>query len=348
MNGGSEAPDEQKMELAAHSSGLLDLPFEEGLRFVERLGIHKVELACAGVFTDLSYGDPDALLESPSAFARWRDAYARHGIEICALSVHGEPLSPNPEVAARYSAQFRRACELAERLGVTRLALQAGLPEAAPGERSPAWIVGLPAEFPFPNPRVVEWQWEERLLPYWREHARIAEDHGCVLCFEMLAWDLVYNPRTMRALRAELGEVAGCNFDPSHLFYQGIDPLEALDALGDAVTLVHAKDTRLDAAAIRRDGWYDLEPRSPLAERPWTFAAVGFGHDALFWRELIARLRRIGYEDVLSIEHEDEYMSFAEGLEKAADFLRPMLLEPRRTDRTYGSAALAYTLGRRD
>ena len=331
------------MELAAHSTGLLDFGFEEGLDEVRRLGIGKVELACAGVFTDLRYGDPEALLADPAAFARWRDAYARRELEICALSIHGEPLAPDPAIARRYAEQFRRACALAERLGITRLALQAGLPEPAPGLTHPAWVVGLPAEFPYPDADVVAWQWEERLLPYWREHARIAEDHGCVLCFEMLAWDLVYNPRTLLKLRAEIGDVVHCNFDPSHLWYQGIDPFEALDALAPIVTLVHAKDARLNEQAMRRNGWFDLEPRSPPAERPWTFATVGYGHDALFWRELVSRLRMIGYEDVLSIEHEDELMSISEGLAKAADFLRPMLVEERREDRTYGSAALTYT-----
>jgi sugar phosphate isomerase/epimerase len=315
------------MRLAAHTTGLLDFEFQDGLAFLERLGITAVELACAGVFTDLRYGDPNTLLDSDAALQRWRDAYKRHNLEICALSIHGEPLAPHPAVAAQYSEEFRRACRFAEKIGVSRLTLVAGLPEGAPGDTAPCWVVGLPPEFPTPNPDVVEWQWDSRLLPYWEEHAQIAIDHGCQLCFEPTAWDLVYNPRTLLKLRREIGEVVSCNFDPSHFFYQGIDVFDALAALGDVIALVHAKDTRLNDRVIRENGLYDLEPRSLLRTRPWSFATVGYGHDALFWREFIARLRLIGYDDVLSIEHEDPYLSVTEGVSKAAAFLTPLVFD---------------------
>lgn len=315
------------MKLGAHTTGLLDLEFREGLAFLERLGVTSVEVACAGVFTDLRYGDPQALLESDAALTRWQDAYARHDLDVCALSIHGEPLAPDPVLAARYSEEFRMACRLAERIGVSRLTLVAGLPEGAPGDKAPCWVVGLPPEFPAPNPDVIEWQWEARLLPYWEKHAQIAVDHGCQLCFEPTAWDLVYNPRTLLKLRDEIGDVVRCNFDPSHLFYQGIDVFDALAALGDVIALVHAKDTRLNERVIRENGLYDVEPRSLLPTRPWSFATVGYGHDALFWREFVARLRLIGYDDVLSIEHEDPYISVTEGVSKAVAFLAPLVFD---------------------
>jgi sugar phosphate isomerase/epimerase len=314
------------VKLAAHTTGILDFEFEEGLRFLKDLGISSVEIACAGVFVDRRYGDPAELLASEAALRAWRDAYARHELEICALSIHGEPLSPDREVAERYSAEFGQACELAERLGISRLTLTAGLPEAAPGDRSPCWVAGLPPEFPAADRDVVQWQWEERLLPYWERHGAIAREHGCELCFEMTAWDLVHNPRTLLALRDAIGEVVRCNFDPSHLWYQGIDVFDAMDALGPLIALVHAKDTRHHGRLTRLNGLFDLHPRSPLTERAWTFATVGYGHDHAFWTEFVSRLRLLGYDDVLSIEHEDPYMSTPEGVRKAAEFLKPLMI----------------------
>ena len=167
------------MRLAAHTTGILDFEFEDGLAFLERVGVSAVEVACAGVFKDLRYGDPAGLAHDEVALRRWLDAYARHGQEICALSIHGEPLSADQTVADQYRHQFRDACALAEKIGVSRLSLVAGVCEGAPGDAHPAWIVGLPAEWPTPNEDVLRWQWEERLLPYWAEQAQVAIDHGC-------------------------------------------------------------------------------------------------------------------------------------------------------------------------
>lgn len=318
------------MNLAAHTTAILDFSFEEGLGFLQRLGVTSVELACAGVFKDLRYGDPAQLVRDPAALRRWRDTYARHGLEICALSIHGEPLAPDPAVADEYRQQFRAACVLAEQLGVRRLSLVAGIPEGAPGDAHPAWIVGLPADWPTPDVGVLRWQWEARLLPYWQEQAQIARDHGCELCFEMTAWDLVYNPAALLRLREEIGDVVRCNFDPSHLFYQGVDVFDAIAQLGDVIALVHAKDTRIEAGAMRRNGWFHNDPLTPLRERPWTFATVGYGHDAQWWTQFITTLQLHGYDDVLSIEHEDPYISFPEGLCKAVEFLRPLMIDEGR------------------
>lgn len=323
------------MRLAAHTTGILDYELEEGLAFLAGLGVRAVELACAGVFTDLRYGDPAVLVRDEDALRRWRDTYARYDLEVCALSIHGQPLSPDEAVAKAYRRQFRDACVLAEKIGVRRLSLVAGIPEGAPGDTHPAWIVGLPAEWPTPNLEVLRWQWEERLLPYWREQARVAVDHGCELCFEMTAWDLAYNPAALLRLRAEIGDVVRCNFDPSHLFYQGIDVFDAIAQLGEMIGLVHAKDTRIDAAAMRRNGWFHNDPLTPLRERPWSFATVGYGHDATWWSKFITALRLHGYDDVLSIEHEDPYMSFTEGLQKTVKFLEPLLLTSSPTTAFY-------------
>jgi sugar phosphate isomerase/epimerase len=207
---------------------------------------------------------------------------------------------------------------------VSRVTLLAGLPEGAPGDTGQSWVV---ARFPPFNPRMLRWQWEERVIPYWREHASIAEAHGCQLCFEMHPSDVVYNPSTLLRLREAVGPVIGCNLDPSHLFWQGIDPIEVIWLLRDAIYHVHAKDTRVLQRNVRVNGVLEASPGLALGERGWAFRTVGYGHDEGFWRDFVSALRDVGYDGVVSIEHEDEYLDAAEGLAKACRFLKGILFE---------------------
>ncbi len=315
------------MKLGAVSRALVQLDLPDALDRINDMGLSAVEIACAGWQSNLRHGDPAVLAHDADARARWQHEFISRELEISALSVHGQPLSPDPEVAETYSRQFLDACVLAEQVGVTRLTLLGGLPEGADDDTSPLWVVNA---FPIDQPGVLDWQWEQRVIPYWREQAKIAEDHGCQLCFEMHPMDVLYNPRSLCRLRDAVGPVVGANFDPSHLWWQGIDPLEALRALSECIYHVHAKDTIVNDHVVRVNGVLDATPFGQLAERAWSFRTVGYGHDALFWRQFISALREIGYDDVLSIEHEDEYMDLEEGLRKGAEFLHPLILtEPR-------------------
>jgi sugar phosphate isomerase/epimerase len=305
------------------SSALLWLELEEALELLERLGVQAIELGCAG-FHIPKFCDLDSLLSDGDARARWLDAFGRHGLEISAFAVHGDPLSPDQAIASEYERRFRQACELAALVGVSRLTLLAGLPEGAPGDRAQCWVV---ARWPDYNPQILRWQWEERVLPYWRRQAEIAQAHGCRLCFEMHPSDVVYNPATLMRLRDEVGPVVGCNFDPSHVVWQGIEPPEAVLFLGEAIYHVHAKDTRVQERNVRLNGVIEAQPSRPLRDRAWVFRTVGYGHGAEFWRDFVSALRDAGYDDVVSIEHEDEYVDATEGLEKACRFLKPILFE---------------------
>ena len=325
------------MKLGLITTGILQHDFGVGLDRARELGLETIELGCGG-FHSKKYADPAALLASEDALARWRAAFEERALGISALAVHGEPLSPHPDVARRYETEFRQACELAERIGVKRLTLLAGLPEGRPGDLTPCWVV---TPFPPYNLEAVAWQWEERLIPYWREKSRIAADHGCRLCFEMSPSDMVFNPETLLRLRAEIGPQVGCNFDPSHLFWQQIDPIEAIAVLGDAIYHVHAKDTREQDRQVRVNGVLDAKAHSELATRAWVFRTVGYGHGHAFWCDFVSALRMVGYDDVVSIEHEDDLIDPDEGLAKAAELLRGVLIERSVTARWWESMTQA-------
>jgi sugar phosphate isomerase/epimerase len=310
------------MKLGFVSSGLRGLSFEEGLDFLVALGVEAIEIGCAGYHTDLTYGDPEALLASQRALVAWQDALRASDLQVSALAVHGQPLHPDRRQATAYADQFGRACRLAERIGVDRITLLAGLPEAGPDDCQSNWIV---VPFPPANEAAYRWQWEERVLPYWTRQARVAADHGCSLCFEMHPGDVVFNPATLLRLRAEVGPTVGCNFDPSHLVWQGIDPLEAMRALAASIYHVHAKDVEVRPERVRMDGLLDPKAFTQFASRPWSFRTVGFGHDDLFWRRFVSELRAIGYDGVISIEHEDLYFGSQPAIRAAVDLLRPIV-----------------------
>jgi sugar phosphate isomerase/epimerase len=314
------------MRLGVVTSALLGMGFDDGLDFVSKLGLDCIEVACAGFHRDRTFGDPQALNHDGERRARWLEAIHLRGLCVSALAIHGEPLSPDRGVRDAYAGEFRAACELASEIGVANLVLFAGLPEAAEGDRTPCWITSA---FPPANLSRLEWQWEQRVLPYWRAAGAMADDYGCRLCFEMHPSDVLHHPAALRRLADEIGPVVRCNFDPSHLWWQGIDPLEAIDATQDLIAHVHAKDTQLDDRVVRRRGVLDATPFDRIRDRAWSFRTVGFGHDALFWRTFVSRLRAVGYDDVLSIEHEDEFLELRDGVEKAVGLLAPIV--PRRS-----------------
>ena len=165
------------------------------------------------------------------------------------------------------------------------------------------------------------------LIPYWKRMAEFASAHGIEkIAFEMHPGFCVYNPETLLKLRAAVGDIIGANVDPSHLFWQGIDPVEAIRKLGDAVYYFHGKDVALDAANISKDGVLDTKHYGNVLDRAWVFRTMGYGHDFKVWKDIVSMLKKVGYDDVISIEHEDSLMSPKEGLAKAISFLKEVLI----------------------
>ena len=311
------------MKLGVIAPNLMEFEFEEGLRHASEMGFQAVEVGGLGLWPR-KFCDPDKLLANKDDIPRWLDTYAKYGLEISALGGHGAPLMPDKKIADEYSREFRQACKLAELAGIRRMTLLSGLPEGAEGDKAPNWVTF--AEWPFLRD-TLEWQWENRLIPYWREHGKIASDHGLTLCFEMHGGDMVHNPVTLKRLRDEIGPVVACNFDFSHMWYQGIDLVEALHFLGPLVQHVHAKDVIFHRHNARIRGAMDSGSTEEPYSRAWTYTLVGWGHGEAEWRELITTLRFIGYDDVLSLEMECEYIDVAEGLQKSVDFLKPIVLQ---------------------
>ena len=312
------------MKLGVIMSNLMIVDdFEGALQYGQDLGLEAVEVGGIGLWSD-KFCPVHDLIKDQGEVDRWVDAFNRHGLEISALGGHGAPLTPNKTVAKTYSDGFKAQCKLAEMAGVKRMTLFAGLPEGAEGDTAPNWVTF--AEWPYLRD-TLEWQWEKRLLPYWREHGKIAEDHGVTLCFELHGGDMVHNPTALMRLREEIGPVACANFDFSHMWYQHIDPVEAIRFLGPIIQHVHLKDTLFYDHHMRVKGVFDSGTTEHPEERSWNYTIVGWGHGEEIWRECIITLYLTGYDHVLSLEMECEYLNVKEGLEKSVEFFKPIVLQ---------------------
>jgi sugar phosphate isomerase/epimerase len=299
-----------------------DKPFEKALDHLVELGVEAVEIG-TGAYPGNAHCDPSVLLRSERKLAAFREAVRRRGLVISALSCHGNPLHPQPKIAREHHDTFVRTVELAKRLDVDTVITFSGCPGGDPKATQPNWIVSpWPPEFS----QMLDWQWKQRVKPYWKETARLCRAAGVRVAIEMHPNFVVYNPETMLRLRDIAPRVIGCNFDPSHMFWQGVDVITAIRALGESIFHVHAKDCRVDRGNVMRNGVLDAKNYTRELDRSWIFRTVGYGNDALVWNDIVSTLRFVGYDHVLSIEHEDSAMSSAEGLKKAIGFLKGVVI----------------------
>ena len=303
------------------------LELEPMLDRIVALGLEAVEIG-AGNYPGDRHCRPRELLADDRAWREFQAAFTSRNLAISALSCHGNPIHPDAARASHDDQVFRDTVRLAERLGVGVVNLFSGCPGDGPGARQPNWVT---CPWPPEYSEIVTWQWESVVIPYWRGAGAFATEHGVRLGFEMHPGFVVYNPATLLRLRAAVGPVIGANLDPSHLFWQGIDPILAIRDLGEAIVHVHAKDTAVDPYNTARNGVLDLQPYADVAARSWVFRSVGDGHDILFWKRFVSGLRVAGYDHVLSIEHEDGLASTDEGLRRAIDTLRAAVLSEPAT-----------------
>jgi sugar phosphate isomerase/epimerase len=309
------------MKVGVFTPLLSQLSLDQVLAKVKTLNIDTVELG-----TGNYPGDAHcklSMLDDASALTTFKKTLADYGASISALSCHGNALHPDKDRARAARETSRRTILLAEKLGVPVVVDFSGCPGDSPDAKQPNWVT---CPWPPDFGELLEWQWNEVVTPYWIEHGKFAADHGVKIAIEMHPGFVAYSPETMLKLRSIAGPSVGCNFDPSHLFWQQIDPIAAVRILGDAIFHVHAKDTQIYAANLPSTGVLDTKPYIDERNRGWIFRTCGYGHNEGWWREFVSTLRMFGYDNVLSIEHEDSLLSPEEGLTKAVDFLNSIVI----------------------
>jgi sugar phosphate isomerase/epimerase len=312
------------VEIGIYSDSLGRLPFEQMLDVAAGCGVTAIEIATGGQ-SRAPHLRIDELLASAAARRRFLDAFSARGLHVSALNCSAWPM--HPVVGPAHSELIDKTLRLAGELGVSRIVSMSGCPGDSPGATTVNWVW-----YPWPDDAVAfgRRSWDEGVA-FWSEKADVAAAAGVTrIAFELHPLHLVYNVPTLLAFRAAVGDVIGVNLDPSHLFWQGMDPLAAVRALAGAVYHVHLKDTEINPEQVALAGVLDDRPFERPAERAWVFRTVGRVHPAPFWRDFVEALRAAGYDDALSIEQEDPYASQEDGVREAAAFIQQELLSSSR------------------
>ena len=312
------------MKLGVFSVLFAQKSLEEALDYIASSGLGAVEIGTGG-YPGKAHADPDALLADEGKLKAFKQAVESRGLIISALSVHGNPLHPQRRIAKEFHDDLIKTIELAQRLEVPVVNTFSGCPGDHEDAKYPNWPVA-----PWPNDyqEILKWQWEEKLIPYWKETGDFAAARGVKIGLELHGGFSVHTPATLMKLREATSEAIGANLDPSHLWWQGIDPVAAIRYLGQAGAIhhFHAKDTSLEQSNVNKHGVTDMQSYTQMFDRAWQFRTVGFGHSMKEWADIISALRLVGYDYVVSIEHEDGLMSVEEGFTKAVGNLQSILI----------------------
>ncbi len=328
------------MKLGVMGAGLGAMGWDKALDYCKQVGLDAIELP-VGAYPGKPFFEPEEALRNAATQQKIKDDVKRRGLEIIGLAVHGNPVSPDSALREDHLKHHDIAVRLAPKLGTDVVINFSGCPGGSPADKMPNWVTcAWPPEYG----KILEYQWNEVLLPFWTKKAKEAANEGVKIAFEAHPGFSVYNPETILKIRqcgvplntgaagsAYVPSNLGANLDPSHFFWQGIDPVEAARVLGDASAIfhVHGKDTGIDPHNTRINGTLDTKSYGDLHNRSWVFRTCGYGHGDEFWKPFVSMLRSKGYDGVISIEHEDSYMSVQEGFEKAVAYLRGVMIKEK-------------------
>lgn len=313
------------MKLGVMGAGLGGMKWEQALDYCKQVGLDAIELP-VGAYPGKPFFNPEAVLKNPAEQQRIKDDVAKRGLEIIGLATHGNPVNPDPKIREQHLKDHDVAVRLAPKLGTNVVINFSGCPGGSPDDKMPNWVTcPWPPEFE----KIRDYQWNDVLIPFWSKKNKEAANEGVKIAFEAHPGFCVYNPETVLKLRNACGDNLGANLDPSHFFWQGIDPVEAARVLGDAGCIyhVHGKDTGIDPRNTSVNGTLDVKSYGDVHNRSWVFRTCGYGHGDEFWKPFVSMLRLKGYDGVISIEHEDGMMSVQEGFEKAVAYLRSVIIK---------------------
>jgi sugar phosphate isomerase/epimerase len=307
------------MKLGFVSDSLGGLSLEQMLDHAVRLGVAGVEVNTCG-WSTAPHFDLQQMLGKPAAQKTLQAAFADRGLEIISLNANGNPLHPTDP---KQGEGLKDTIRVAGEMGIRTVCTMSGLPAGSATDTQPNWVV---SSWPPETQTILQYQWQERLLPFWSEIVALAREHGVErIALELHGNQCVYNVPSLMKLREAVGPVVGANLDPSHLFWMGADPLVAAEVLGEAVYHVHAKDTLLNSPVQATTSLLENGSLMDIPARSWSYITLGFGHGETWWREFCYRLKMAGYDGWLSIEHEDVLLNSLEGLEKSVALLQGVM-----------------------
>jgi sugar phosphate isomerase/epimerase len=329
----STAKGRRKILIGVFDPAFPDLTLDQLVEKYQQMGVEAAEIGTGG-YPNNKHCALDDLLADPAKLRAWQKKFDDHNIKVAVLSCHGNPVSPDKAAAELSDQTFRKTVQLAEKIGVKVVVGFSGCPGANPTDKNPNWIT---YRWPPEYAQALDWQWKERLIPYWKGAVKYARDHGIHrIALEMHPNFMVYNPLTLLKLRDAVGEEIGANNDLSHLFWQGCNPVEVIHMLGKQGAIYHAhmKDTVLFPDKVAKYGVLNfIFEKQDLKTASDAFRAVGYGHSASTWKDIMRAYMDVGYDGIFSVENEDPILSGEVGVERALYVLKnvreELLTEPQ-------------------
>jgi sugar phosphate isomerase/epimerase len=323
----------RKILIGVFDPAFPDLTLDQLVEKYQQMGVEAAEIGTGG-YPNNKHCPLDDLLADPAKLRAWKKKFDDHNIQVATLSCHGNPVHPDKAIAERDDQTFRKTVLLAEKLDVKVIVGFSGCPGANPTDKNPNWIT---YRWPPEYAAAQDWQWKERVVPYWKDAAKYARSHGIRrIALEMHPNFMVYNPLTLLKLRDAVGEEIGANNDLSHLFWQGCNPVEVIHMLGKQGAIFHAhmKDTVLFPDKVARYGVLNfIFEKQDLKTASDAFRAVGYGHSASTWKDIMRAYMEVGYDGIFSVENEDPILSGEVGVERALYVLKnvreELLTEPQ-------------------
>ena len=266
------------MKLGFVSDSLGGMPFTEMLDHAVRMGVSGIEVNTCG-WSTAPHFDLKSMLGNAAKQKEFQSAFSDRGLEIISLNANGNPLHPTDPAQGQ---GLKDTIRVAGEMGIKTVCTMSGLPAGNPTDTMPSWVV---SSWPPETQAILNYQWNEKLIPFWTEIVALANECGVErIALELHGNQCVYNVPSLLKLRAAVGNVVGANLDPSHLFWMGADPLAAAQALGDAVYHVHAKDTMLNAPVQATTSLLENGSLMDIPARSWSYITLGFGHGEEWWR----------------------------------------------------------------
>jgi len=323
----------RKILIGVFDPAFPDLTLDQLVEKYQQMGVEAAEIGTGG-YPNNKHCPMDDLLADPAKLRAWKKKFDDHNIQVATLSCHGNPVHPDKSIAERDDQTFRKTVLLAEKLDVKVIVGFSGCPGANPTDKNPNWIT---YRWPPEYAAAQDWQWKERVVPYWKDAAKYARSHGIRrIALEMHPNFMVYNPLTLLKLRDAVGEEIGANNDLSHLFWQGCNPVEVIHMLGKQGAIYHAhmKDTVLFPDKVAKYGVLNfIFEKQDLKTASDAFRAVGYGHSASTWKDIMRAYMDVGYDGIFSVENEDPILSGEVGVERALYVLKnvreELLTEPQ-------------------
>jgi sugar phosphate isomerase/epimerase len=274
------------VDIGLLTAPLREKPLEWVVEFARENGFGALEVVAGPGSTHL-----DTASASQADLDSVRKLIDQSGIRISSLAWYANLLDPDGERQQAMAQDMKGVIDAAASLGVEVVCTLAGMP--MPGKDRMATIE---EDFPGVFGPLTEYAGE-------RDIGLAFENWFATNIQNLAHWERVFEVVPAANL--------GLNYDPSHLLWQGIDYLEAAEQFRDRIFHAHAKDTEVKQHVLRRLGNQSMEW--------WRYCIPGYGE--VDWGVLIARLRDVGYDNVLSIEHEDRAFGVEEGFIKGQRYL---------------------------